>query len=475
MILGSKSILWNKYSALGLLLLLFQLLLSASSNFVLVNLGVSVVKGITSPVFYITNLSLYISLLILAEIPGFLSKLNFDKAVYEAQKSYITQFTQVHKNQVVFNAELTFKQNQEAWLVVRSGSIIQTSLSILYNVASLGLGVFLNISVISIVGDIRLIISYVISSIVIYITIRYFKNDLSVLIKESSDSKVLLAVILQSGWDNIVIGNKYNYNNWWRTCMERLKNASLSSFTELYRQNCTEFIIRFLITLPIFVGISAVILININIPSNLAPLLVTLPVQMRSIPEMCAIATYISFWNKMSLEMDLLTKSLNAPKDKLVELENQLVNRVQWNIISFTFNDTKIVFSSVSQIIDYILLMKNGRLCIRGANQSGKTTIANILKQQISDAVYIPTNSKLYFKSTFETPLSTGQKILNQLEELFGLISFKSECKIIILDEWDANLDDTVLSKLSELIDDIAKRHKVIEIRHRHDIVKVKV
>lgn len=468
-ILGNKSILWNKYSSLGFLLLLMQLTLSASSNFILANFGVSITKGITSALYYIISLSLYVGLLILAELPASFSKLNFDRAVYEVQKAYITQFNQTHKNQVILNAETTFKDTQEAWLMVRSGSIIQASLSIFYNLTSLGLGVILNISAISIAGDIRLIIGYIISFIIMYFATKYFKKELTILIEKSHYNKTLLAVTLQSGWDNIVIGNEYNQNNWWKTCMERLENARQASFRELYKQNFSELVIRFLITLPIFIGTSILIMVNINNPIHLAPLLVTLPIQMRLIPEICAVATYINFWNKMSLEIDLLLKSLSAPREKITELDNRPTNRIKWNLIYFTFDNKNLTFNSVAQITDYLSTIRHGRLCIRGPNQSGKTTISNLLKQQLPDAIYIPTNSKLYFKSTFEIPVSTGQKTLNQLKELFLLVSQYNQPKIIILDEWDANLDSTTLLKLSNFINQLSKKHKIIEIRHRQD------
>lgn len=467
--LGNKSILWNKYTALGLLLLITQLLLSASSNFVLIKLGISIAKGTTIPIYYIINLSIYIGLLLLAEIFGAAARLNFDQAVFLAQQTYVTEFANAHKNQVVLNAETTFKENQEVWLISRNSNVIQASLGIFYNIATLGLGVLLNISSISFAGDLRLIISYIISFLIVYLAIKYFKKNLSTLIEESSQNKALLSAILQSGWDNIVIGNKYNWNNWWETFLERLKNARNSSFKELYKQNFSELTIRVLVTLPIFVGTCFLIIININVPSNLIPLLITLPIQVRSIPEICAVATYMNLWNKMNIELTLLTKSLIAPKEELVKLTNQPIDRINWQFITFRSGKKQLMFGSIEQIINYLSSIKCGRLCIRGPNQSGKSTISNLLKQEFMDAIYIPTNSKLFFKSTFGLAVSTGQKMLYQLEELFMLVSQDGNSKVIILDEWDANLDNATLLKVSNLIDNIAKNHKIVEIRHREN------
>ena len=50
-----------------------------------------------------------------------------------------------------------------------------------------------------------------------------------------------------------------------------------------------------------------------------------------------------------------------------------------------------------------------------------------------------------------------------QLEEVYKYV----EAKIILLDEWDANLDAVNQSQLSQLIDQIAQIKCVVEVRNR--------
>ena len=81
--------------------------------------------------------------------------------------------------------------------------------------------------------------------------------------------------------------------------------------------------------------------------------------------------------------------------------------------------------------------------------------------KQGSAAFYLPAKHELIFKKS-KNGFSTGQQSFNILDELF--IHLKEP--ILLLDEWDANLDSINKIKLSKLIDQIALNKCVIEIRH---------
>lgn len=57
---------------------------------------------------------------------------------------------------------------------------------------------------------------------------------------------------------------------------------------------------------------------------------------------------------------------------------------------------------------------------------------------------------------------STGQKLSSQLMQISNI----SDVDVIILDEWDANLDGINKSHLDELINELARQRLVIEVRH---------
>ncbi len=58
--------------------------------------------------------------------------------------------------------------------------------------------------------------------------------------------------------------------------------------------------------------------------------------------------------------------------------------------------------------------------------------------------------------------MSTGQFAFKILNEVKG----KVDTLVILLDEWDANLDRTNTQELSLLIDELSLNHCIVEVLH---------
>src|SRR5262249_50035758 len=107
------------------------------------------------------------------------------------------------------------------------------------------------------------------------------------------------------------------------------------------------------------------------------------------------------------------------------------------------------------------ILHKSHRLTIHGENGSGKSTILLLAKGFLAEkALLIPTHQTLFFSEILRG--STGEKI----KEILVFLHKRSEMEYLLLDEWDANLDVKNRAYLSSLIDDIAQKIPVIEVRH---------
>lgn len=105
-----------------------------------------------------------------------------------------------------------------------------------------------------------------------------------------------------------------------------------------------------------------------------------------------------------------------------------------------------------------------GRFTVRGANGAGKTTLLLELKNKNpEDSVILPAHNRLHFNSTRGQDLSTGQTALKVLEELCGL----PQLKLVLLDEWDANLDAENMGRIDAAVARLAQTCCVVEIRHR--------
>ena len=131
-----------------------------------------------------------------------------------------------------------------------------------------------------------------------------------------------------------------------------------------------------------------------------------------------------------------------------------------------------------------ILSQSTGRINVRGANGAGKSTLLTSLKSEVrTRAYYWPTADRLSFQfaqgaDEIETDdegepiasrdgkklgFSSGERQLRALREIVS----RTDAPVYLLDEWDANLDPNNRAAADALVDELARRARVVEISHR--------
>lgn len=106
--------------------------------------------------------------------------------------------------------------------------------------------------------------------------------------------------------------------------------------------------------------------------------------------------------------------------------------------------------------------IKSGRFTVTGSNGSGKSTFLKVIKQSVPDALLLTPETRFL---AFDKALSTGQSSIREIE--FALASLPS---VLMLDEWDANLDEENCRRIDALLDAVSCRVIIIEVRHsRHN------
>jgi ABC-type bacteriocin/lantibiotic exporter with double-glycine peptidase domain len=100
----------------------------------------------------------------------------------------------------------------------------------------------------------------------------------------------------------------------------------------------------------------------------------------------------------------------------------------------------------------------DGRLCLRGPNGCGKSTWLKQLKSHFNDAILLTPHTQLTERSP---GLSLGQEQKRQI-----LFALKQDIQLLILDEWDAHLDQETKHELDQYLFKISKKIRVIEARH---------
>ena len=99
-----------------------------------------------------------------------------------------------------------------------------------------------------------------------------------------------------------------------------------------------------------------------------------------------------------------------------------------------------------------------GRLRVTGANGSGKSTFLKIIKEQMPDALLL--TPEIHFLDA-SSGRSTGQSRIQEIEHVLAQAP-----PVLMLDEWDANLDGRHRRRIDALLDDAARQRVVIEVRH---------
>lgn len=450
-----RRILFNPYVIWTILFLLMQQLIVASSTFWITDLSEAVVAGHN---FY-PYLILFVTSLFVVYIPGIFAGYNLEKAKSKAIYQYIQLFSETHRCFPAVLTEKKFQSDREPWLTNEGGRTIEESFGIAYDTLATGLNTTLNIIALCIAIDTRIAIGYFFSFIILPLISTYFKNKIAHAALTMQNDRKTLSDILLSGWDNIIIGNVYNVSIWWREFSKRwsaYNHSSAKSVLIMQIASSSATIVSLIPIACIFVWIFH----TTTNPAKLAALIATLPRQIQIIQHFEILSTYAMHWYGIVAKIKTLIANVTSPtQDK-----NELIKRIDHNEIALTINESGTRICSIEDGLKKIARAETGRITIKGKNGSGKSTLMSLIKKEYGDhAFYLPTHSNLMFETTLQTELSTGQRVKSYLEELISLSNFK----LLLLDEWDANLDLANAKLISDLLDHFAKKICIVEISHR--------
>jgi ABC-type transport system involved in cytochrome bd biosynthesis fused ATPase/permease subunit len=398
-------------------------------------------------------------------IPGIVSAYILEKAKAQAIYKYTEAFSESHKCIPTHLTEKEFQQDKEPWLTSENNKTIEEVFYVVYDVASTGLNTLLNIAALCIAIDSRILIGYLISFILLPIVSNHFKTQLEETAINLQDDRKFMSQTLLSGWDNILVGNSYNFSIWWKQFKKRWEayNNSSAKAALLTSLASTGAMICSLIPVAVtFIWL----LMSTSSTIKLAALIATLPRQIQIIQHFQILTSYTMHWHGSYARLKALMQSLILSKRDTTIFSK----RVNLSQIGFRVDGSSERFSSFEQLLEVVNKRKPARITIHGQNGTGKTTLINLLKEELKDhAYYLPTNSRLFFETTIEASHSTGQKVKACLQELAQKyhIENQSMLPILLLDEWDANLDAKNVESISLILDDFAKYCCVIEISHR--------
>jgi ABC-type bacteriocin/lantibiotic exporter with double-glycine peptidase domain len=285
-----------------------------------------------------------------------------------------------------------------------------------------------------------------------------------------------------TAWDNIFSGNGYNLRLWLSGFKTRLREALTAQIRAIVAREGMSAMSGIVSLAIVFATTSVVALHNAGNMALLIALATTLPRQIEMTYELHLLA---SGWNDF---ISIWTRFGGVAANMLPQPAATFDERIKFDRLVLREGEQANVVSSVNDALRIVAAQPTGRVTIRGANGTGKSSLLASLKTEMRRrAFYWPPSDRLAFKFTGgvvpveveeghdgetivvadsmdkKLGFSTGERQLKSLEEIVNA----TDAQVYLLDEWDANLDAANKAKADALIDALAARARVVEISHR--------
>lgn len=459
----------NRWAITCCSMLVFQQILEASSTYWLVQLMASVTKGENFTLYLI----LYLAALIIPYIPwcwAFVLKITWKQ---EAQRSLTNAFIAANKNNIGEWSNKGLKEQKLSILTSEGPATIHAFIDYMWDLIYYFSSVTLNILALSIVVEPLFAIAYAFSISLVVIVMKIKRRTQRQLTLKAMTARIDLCQSLFAAWDNVLLGNDYNFNLWMEKNTSRLnrclqRNVALERFDQFLA-----IFISFLTSVPCLLVVAYFVINNRNDLVTLSSFIVILPILFLILSYTYLTLSLAFRWNMHRSKLTAIYKSIQGSK----ETHNSLERKVKWGKMMFTNSfvdptetatpETSVSLAYPQPINSHQDLLKqtyhSGRVTVRGENGCGKSTALMLIKNALEKrAFFLPTYSQLSFHSE-TNKYSTGESLKNRLMEILE----KVDADILLLDEWDANLDKENQEILSSLINELSEKKCVIEVRHR--------
>ena len=448
----------NRSLKIALVFALIQQILVALSTYFIAMLAQRVAEGDATAFNGIMHSNAwwyllgFVVCLIVVYVPAYFASVFLQRAKFDALFAYTAQVdSHFYGKSVLFNDPN--KDTFTALVSQESKLSLDDSLDFLFDFVSLGLNITLNLLVLVTVIDTALLWAYLFGSVLALLVVRLGKSTLSGYAHTAQTHRIALLSTLSNLWDNAVLGNRYNHTHFSKKQHAAHHLAKTADIKSVAMNHLFANLGMLSLMLPVL-GLIVFLFIQQPNPAQLALLVATLPRQIQMLQMAYSLIGHLSqiamVKARLTGLMALFDNKLPTPDylDKYIDPHAITIAQTGQSLADFNLNH----------------LPKTGLLTLTGDNGTGKSCFLLKLKQLLGEkAYYLPVQHHLAFAQSLQT-LSTGQKLIHALNEL---IEHSTAIEVLLLDEWDANLDSTNRNQLAMLIQSLTTQCLVIEIRHR--------
>jgi ABC-type bacteriocin/lantibiotic exporter with double-glycine peptidase domain len=447
-------ILYNRYATVALLLLLVQQTIVASSTHWIARLVYDVGTGSS----FTVDLALFVLSLTIPYVPGVASVVTMERWRQDARRSFVDAFVAANVDAVDAWSDPRERDSRTAFLAQESGATLGEAIAYIHDVVGTALNVLFNVLVIVAVVDYRFGIAYLASVVICVIILRATSRLLARKAMAAQQARVDLTSILMRGWDNIALGNRYNLALWRRTCEQRIDRTRDAAVAETLARTGWSGATALCCMAPVLGILVYLFASHAGHTVFLATLVATLPRQIMVINNVYVLVDYATTWSALAAKLEGVMAAARRPAS------TELQSRIAWSDITITRAGQAVELHRASDVRAAFQQFAPGRYTVRGRNGAGKSTLLRLIKQlEREDSLVLLADGQLCFENDTGT-LSSGQARRARLQEIAA-----TDTRILLLDEWDANLDADAIREVSAVIESLAASRCVIEVRHRHE------
>ncbi|MBI3542019.1 MAG: hypothetical protein HY075_01910 [Deltaproteobacteria bacterium] len=442
---------WKSNAARGCLaaLTVQQLLVASSTVWItLLIKSVSVGGGVA------LYLGLYLGSLAFPYLPGGLALVLLSKWEQKMNRGFLDDFIAGNRSRPTAWSSKAEREWRISILASESRQTLAQAAEYSYKSAASSMNVFLNILVISVLVERKFALAYGASLVASALLYRTLLRQQSHLACAAQSGRIGLTRELISAWDNVVLGNRYNFGRWKEGLDRSFADAAGAAVRLVSFNQLISVAIACMTLIPtVSVVVWSVLAKQDDVPA-LSALIVVLPRLFMILTSTHELLSLASRWNEQQAK-------LGGILSVLLPFREEIGARIQWSKISLRSVDGTV--AAASPAVLELLTQMPGRVTISGENGAGKSSLLTMLKEKIgADAFFLPAHHALRFAHSSDKGASTGQSLRRVLEEIERSVP----AKVLLLDEWAANLDSENREHLSRLIDRIAVGRCVVEVLH---------
>ena len=410
-----------------------------------------------------------------------------EQAGFSAHARYIARFSRINRHEAGLLHDKQSREEVEPFLTNETFHLFFELMYELEGALQLFFGLLLSALVIGVEIDVGFPIAYALIFVLVMLLQYVFRKPVAHAYLQNQTQTNRLTAQSYTAWDNIYSGNRYNYGLWLARFKLKLRFALQAQIRAIVWRESMSTVSGVLGLLIIFAVTALVVQKDMGNTALLVGLAATLPKQIEMTHQVHSLALgwndLLALWVRAGGVMSHMNPAASRVDEPAID-KRIAFDKLQLRQAS-SGGSTEVSCDNFQDALAIVLMQPLGRINVRGTNGAGKSSLLVALKQELrGKAYYWPTADRLSFAYVDETlddqnedknvddndgagnrqqGFSSGEQQIAALTEIVT----KTNASVYLLDEWDANLDAHNRAQAQGLIDQLARRARVIEISHR--------